>query len=188
MKRVFDIICSFLLLIVLSPVFLLIACAVRFTSSGPAIFRSPRTGYKGAEFIMFKFRTMKNGSGDPKEIIMRGDYRVTQIGKFLRSTHSDELPQLWNVLRGEMSLVGPRPYTPEISATCTLRNKKFHERLKIYPGITGLEQINGRGRAIERGPSFTLALDLIYIKRQNFWFDLLIILKTILVVLKRQGM
>lgn len=187
MKRVFDIICSFLLLIFLSPLFLIIACVVRFTSSGPVIFRSPRTGYKGAEFIMFKFRTMKNGSGNPKEVIMRGDHRITGIGKLLRSTHLDELPQLWNVLRGNMSLVGPRPYPPEISAIRVQKNKKFHKRLKIYPGMTGLEQINGREKAVNRGPRFALALDLVYIKRQGFWFDLSIVLRTILVVLKRQG-
>lgn len=187
MKRVFDIICSFLLLIVLSPIFLLIACAVRFTSPGPILFRPVRTGYKGKNFTILKFRSMRDGSGKLIDFVLKGDSRVTGVGKFIRSTHLDELPQLWNVLRGEMSLVGPRPYGSKDVTKLKKQLRRYDERYNVYPGITGLEQINGREKAVSRGPRFTLALDLVYIKRQNFWLDLYIILRTILVVLKRQG-
>lgn len=186
MKRVFDIICSFLLLIILSPVFLLIACAVYFTSPGPVLFRSVRTGYKGKNFTIFKFRTMKDGSGRPNDFILKGDPRVTTIGKFLRSTHLDELPQLWNVLRGEMSMVGPRPYEAKDVANLRKLLKRYDERFEVYPGITGLVQIKGR-LIKKRGSRMILAVELYYIKRQNFWLDLYIILKTIIVVLKRKG-
>lgn len=130
---------------------------------------------------------MKNGSGKPIDLVLKGDPRITKIGKLLRSTHLDELPQLWNVLRGDMSLVGPRPYGSKDVAKLKKQLRRYDDRYRVYPGITGLEQINGRERAVNRGPRFTLALDLIYIKRQNFWLDLYILYKTILVVLKRQG-
>lgn len=201
-KRLLDVVCAAVLLVVLAPFLALMALAIRLDSSGPAIFRQKRVGKWGEEFTMYKFRSMFanadqgvhrkfatdyiNGNGVHKagaksaQVVYKpnGDKRVTRVGKWLRRTSLDELPQLINVLKGEMSLIGPRPavrYEVE-------QYSKWHlQRLAVLPGLTGLAQISGRsGLTFEK----IVRLDLLYIENRSLVFDLAILLKTIPVVLK----
>jgi lipopolysaccharide/colanic/teichoic acid biosynthesis glycosyltransferase len=187
-KRMFDFCFSIMLLSALSPLFVLIAMLVSLTSSGPAIFRQRRVGYRGAIFTIFKFRSMSDGSGQPTDYISPGDNRITPLGRFLRSTHLDELPQLWNVVRGEMSLVGPRPIPPEWNVRRESEIFGYRRRLDMMPGITGLAQVRGRPkRAVRCEFRKRFLLDLFYIRHQCFLLDLRILLKTFSAMLKRQG-
>jgi lipopolysaccharide/colanic/teichoic acid biosynthesis glycosyltransferase len=205
-KRWIDIICTVVLLVLLSPLMALIALAIRLDSSGSAIFRQKRVGKWGKQFTMFKFRSMHadadeevhrkfasdyiNGNGHKKtenssigddEVYKpNGDKRITRVGQWLRRTSLDELPQLLNVLRGEMSLVGPRPVVPyEVE-----EYSRWHlRRLAVLPGMTGLAQINGRSASpFEK----IVRLDLLYIRRRSLALDMLILWKTIPVVLKAE--
>jgi putative colanic acid biosynthesis UDP-glucose lipid carrier transferase len=187
-KRVFDVCFSSVVLIAFSPLFVLIAVLVRLTSAGPVIFSQRRAGYRGVIFTILKFRSMRNGSEQPGDHISRGDSRVTPLGRFLRSTHLDELPQFWNVVRGEMSLVGPRPHRPELNTKRESEISGYHRRLDVMPGITGLAQLRGRPeRAVRREFRKRFLLDLFYIRHQCFLLDLRILLKTFPAMLKRQG-
>src|SRR5476651_724088 len=145
LKRMVDFIIAAIMFLFLLPLFILIACLVKGSSRGPIIFKQQRTGYKGLEFSLYKFRTMIDGSGKLHDIVLKGDPRITKIGTFLRSTHLDELPQLWNILMGEMSLVGPRPEPVEDVIIKIKENPSyyllFHE---IKPGLTGPVQLRGR--------------------------------------------
>lgn len=190
LKRFFDTIVAALLLIVLSPVFLILALLIRLDSEGGAFVRLRRVGEKDRPFDLFKFRSMvKNAHGmkpsltaynerpDGPLFKMKNDPRITRIGAFLRKTSLDELPQLWNVLRGQMSLVGPRPHEPEEVA----RYEKRHRRLlTLKPGITGLAQISGRS---DLNFEEEFRLDMSYIEQWSMRLDLAIILKTPWVVL-----
>lgn len=174
-KRLFDIFVSLALLLLIWPLLLLIAVLIRLESTGPAIFRQRRAGYKGKPFTLYKFRTMKINvehygvspqSGD--------DTRLTRIGKFLRETSLDELPQLWNVLNGSMSLVGPRPLYERQAEKWNDRQRR---RLDIRPGITGWAQIKGRGEIpIEE----KIELDIYYLENRSLMLDLKIIVYTVL--------
>lgn len=192
-KRIIDIFASIILLILLSPVVLIIAIAIRIDSKGPAIFTQTRVGLGGRLFIIYKFRTMvKNAEQLFKMDIDKdnlgklvfqdkGDARVTRVGAFLRRTSLDELPQLFNVLIGNMTLVGPRP---EIPAVAQYYNEKQKLRLWVKPGITGLAQVSGRGEIeLER----TIEYDLEYIKNYSIWLDIKILFRTVSVVLKGEG-
>ncbi len=187
-KRIFDLCFSSMILIVLSPLLASIALLVYLTSAGPVIFKQRRLGYRGVIFMMFKFRSMKDESGQPADYISPGDNRVTPLGRFLRSTHLDELPQLWNIVRGEMSLVGPRPFLPEWSARRELEIPGYHRRLDVMPGITGLAQLRGRPKIANRCECRKrFLLDIFYGRHQWFFLDLKILLKTFPVMLKLQG-
>ncbi len=193
LKRVVDLLLSVLGLLVLWPLMLAIALAVRLESAGPAIYRSLRVGKKGRTFWCYKFRTMIRDADRLKEDLRplnqrRGpffkiadDPRVTRLGRFLRKYSFDELPQLWNVLSGEMSLVGPRPHPIE---DCSQYSSKDCRRLVVKPGMTGLWQISGR-----RDPSFatSMTLDMAYIEQWSLPLDFLILLQTIPAVLAGQG-
>ncbi len=193
-KRVFDLAAGILGLVVLSPVFLVLALCIKFDSPGPVFYLSKRYGRDGRKFKMFKFRTMQDGAHtmlhqlkDRNEVAgpifkMKDDPRVTRFGKFLRRYSLDELPQLINVFNGTMSLVGPRPFPIEQIERDDLQQLR---RLKVRPGITGLWQIRGRSDI----SSFTKLLrwDLWYINNWSFWLDLKILLNTIPVVLKGRG-
>lgn len=185
-KRLFDLFCSIFLLLVLFPLFLIIAIVIKITSQGPIIFKQQRMGYKGKTFIILKFRTMINNSAKPFDIVLKGDQRITPIGKLLRSTHLDELPQLWNVMKGEMSLVGPRPSTLDFSEKYLKKFPLFKKRFSVRPGITGPSQLFGRLWIINNRQTF-VALDAEYASKQNLFWDLKILFKTIPIVLKRQG-
>lgn len=186
LKRVFDFVISLLLIIALSPILLIIGCLIKISSKGPIIFKQKRLGYKGAPFTIFKFRTLMHDSEFPIRVIP-GDSRITPLGSILRKTHLDELPQLWNVIRGEMSLVGPRPFIEELTEMLEKDAKNFRNRLHIKPGITGPVQIRGRLEVIEGGPNEALRLDIWYIENNNFLLDLKIIAMTLRAILKFQG-
>jgi len=185
-KAAFDIVVGSLALLILSPLLLLIALAIRIDSSGPVLFRQPRLGFNNRLFTCYKFRTMHHGMTDllGDRQATRGDARVTRLGKWLRALSLDELPQLLNVLKGDMSLVGPRPHPPNTKADDKLFGDvvaKYAFRHRVKPGITGWAQVNGwRGetRTVEQIEN-RVACDLAYIENWSIWFDLRIMLLTI---------
>jgi exopolysaccharide biosynthesis polyprenyl glycosylphosphotransferase len=194
-KRTMDVVFSILCLVTLFPIFLLIALAIKLDSSGPVIFRQVRTGLGGRPFSMYKFRTMVanadqikslyshlNESGDPRLFKIRDDPRITRVGRILRRTSLDELPQLINVLAGEMSLIGPRPFFPE-----DLEHYRDHhcERLSVLPGITGLWQVRGRSAVLDFEE--VVRLDREYIRGWSLWLDMKILLLTVPAVIRREG-
>jgi lipopolysaccharide/colanic/teichoic acid biosynthesis glycosyltransferase len=173
-----------------APILGLIALLIRLDSPGPALFKQPRHGFNNRVFDVYKFRSMRNDKADLKaeQQTVAGDARITKIGKFIRKTSIDELPQLLNVLKGEMSLVGPRPHAvgmkTEGKESIELVNEYAH-RHKVKPGMTGWAQING-----SRGPLHNAAdvaervrLDVEYIERSNVMWDVYIMLKTLPVLL-----
>ncbi len=183
-KRLLDITSSCSGLIALSPLFLLVALAIKIDNPGPAFFRQERAGKSGCVFRIFKFRTMVVDEERAKKdaIILEDDPSITRVGKFLRKTSLDELPQLINVFKGEMSLVGPRPTLPEQVENYDMRQM---QRLLVRPGITGWAQVHGRNALTwpER-----IELDIWYVNNRTFWLDMKILLKTIFVVLNKQGL
>lgn len=192
-KRIVDIVFSLILIVITAPLMALAALLVKLDSHGPAIFKQTRVGEGGKPFTVYKVRTMVEEAeqmlpclvdlGTLQEPVYKlyRDPRVTRIGKVLRTTSVDELPQLFNVLKGDMSLVGPRPEADKIVA---LYNENHRKRLQIKPGLTGLQQINCRG---SRSMEERLEYDLHYIANRSFWMDTVILSKTILVVLKCKG-
>lgn len=193
-KRIFDLISSSIALIVLSPIFLIIMVAIKIGSKGPAIFSHKRVGKNGKIIKVYKFRSMVNNAEEviknftpeqkaefEKNFKLEDDPRITKIGKFLRKTSLDELPQLLNIIIGDMSVVGPRPVVEDELERYGIYAKKF---LSVTPGLTGNWQANGRSITTyeER-----VQLDMEYIDNASFWFDIKIILKTVLSVIKGQG-
>jgi len=194
LKRSVDIVVSATALLFLSPLFALIAVAIRLDSSGPALYWQPRRGRLGSTFSIVKFRTMFTGAEQRRSEVLHmnevdgplfkikgKDPRVTRIGSFLRRTSLDELPQLWNVLKGEMSLVGPRPFViyeaDQITGWAT-------RRLDMTPGVTGLWQVLGRNDI----PFEEMTkLDYLYVTNWSLWWDLKILCQTIPVVLGKRG-
>jgi lipopolysaccharide/colanic/teichoic acid biosynthesis glycosyltransferase len=194
-KRMLDLVGAATLLVVLAPLLGLLALLVRLDSPGPSLFHQERVGLGGRTFTMLKFRSMRVDAdqrlhaaytigcicaGRPL-LKLPADPRITRIGRFLRATSLDELPQLWNVLRGDMSLVGPRPALPyEVE----LYDEVLRRRLQLKPGLTGLAQIHSRGKG-------TLAEyvhhDLEYLARRSFWLDLSILVHTVPAVLRGHG-
>lgn len=180
-----DVVISIILMIVLIPVFVLIAVIIKLESMGPIVFKQIRAGMNGNPFFMYKFRSMKEESEAEKDKIIhlnekkgpifkiREDPRITKFGRFLRQTSLDELPQFYNVLIAEMSLVGPRPLPIEEMERCTNRQKK---RLTVKPGITCLWQISGRSMLTFRR---WMTLDLYYVEHRSLLLDLYILAKTI---------
>lgn len=185
-KRVFDIIASLFLLVLLSPLMLFAAILIKTTSEGPVIFSQVRTGVFGRPFTCYKFRTMvKDAETMTGPILAKeNDTRITRAGIFLRKYRIDELPQLLNILKGDMSFVGPRPERPEFVSEFEARIPGYLERFKVRPGATGLAQIYG---FYETSPETKLKYDLIYIYNLSFFLDMLILFKTISVVLTGKG-
>lgn len=180
LKRAIDVVVAALGLIVLSPLFALIAWRVRRDVGSPVLFRQVRPGLHGQPFTMIKFRTMRDAEGPDGQQLSDGE-RLTEFGRFLRRTSLDELPELWNVLRGEMSLVGPRPLLLEYLDLYTPEQARRHE---VRPGITGWAQVNGRN-AISWEEKF--ALDVWYVDNQSFGLDLKVLLATFREVAKSEG-
>lgn len=208
-KRISDIVVSSIMLVLLSPVMLLVAIAVKLTSPGEVLFKQVRVGLNlrrnsadkrsnqadrrkspgyGKPFVLYKFRTMradaeKNGA----QFAQKQDPRITSIGGFLRKSRLDELPQLWNVLRGEMSIVGPRPERPEFIAELEEAIPGYTQRLGMKPGLTGIAQVvNGYDNNIE-GFRRKVEYDMMYLQNCCFWNDVKIMLRTVVVVLTGKG-
>lgn len=177
LKRCFDIVLSSTGIVLISPLLLLLAVLVKVTSKGPVLFSQIRMGLDGKEFKMFKFRSMAIGEANTGGWTVRNDPRVTKLGRFMRSTSLDELPQLFNVLLGDMSLVGPRPERPMYVNEFRQKIPMYMLRHKMKAGMTGWAQINGwRGdTSIER----RIACDLYYIKNWSIWMDVWIIVMTV---------
>jgi lipopolysaccharide/colanic/teichoic acid biosynthesis glycosyltransferase len=180
MKRAFDVVISSALLVALSPLLATIALGVKLSSPGSVLFRQTRVGRGGGLFTLLKFRSMHNWPASSLETWVE-DPRVFGFGRFLREYHLDELPQLWNVLRGEMSLVGPRPTIPEQVALYTERQRR---RLSVRPGITGLAQVSGNN-ALEWPRR--IEVDLEYVGQASTRTDLIILWRTIRTVVQRIG-
>jgi len=198
LKRIFDVIFSLAVIVFGAPLFLLIALLVKLTSRGPAFFSHERIGRGGAHFSCYKFRTMHpNAEERLKDILkhdpelrqewmtnykLKNDPRVTWIGKFLRKTSLDELPQFWNVLKGDLSVVGPRPVTEEeLNQEVGLHAAKF---LTIRPGITGPWQVSGRS---DTSYHDRICFDIHYIRHRSFLWDLYLILLTIPAMITTRG-
>lgn len=180
LKRLFDIMAAACGLLILSPIILIVAWTINRKLGSPVFFRQTRPGLDGKPFGMIKFRTMRDAydaEGNP----LPDSERITPFGRFLRSSSLDELPELWNVLKGDMSIVGPRPLLMEYMEYYTEEEMLRHS---VRPGVTGLAQVTGRNATTwdER-----LRYDVQYVRTQTFWLDLKIILKTIYQVFKREG-
>lgn len=180
MKRVIDFAGALIGLIVLSPVILVVAALIKRRLGGPVLFRQVRPGLGGKPFEMIKFRTMRDAC-DSNGVPLPDSQRMTPFGSFLRSSSLDELPELWNVLKGEMSLVGPRPLLMEY---LPLYNERQYLRHKVRPGVTGWAQINGRNAL---GWPEKFELDVWYVENRSLWLDVKIIALTIKKVVKRDG-
>ena len=179
-KRIFDLIAVILGLIVLSPFILLTALLVGIFLGTPVLFRQKRPGYKGTPFFLYKFRTMTNAS-DPDGNLLSDAQRLTRLGRVLRALSLDEWPELINILRGEMSLVGPRPLLMEYLERYSPTQMRRHD---VYPGLTGWAQVNGRN-AITWQDKFKF--DVWYVDNWSFWLDIKILLMTLWKVFKREG-
>ena len=184
-KRVIDVVCSFVGVLVLSPLFIIIAIIIKTTSKGPVFFSQKRVGKNGKEFDMYKFRSMVVNAEELKEKLaaqnemsgpmfkMKDDPRVTKVGKFIRKTSIDELPQLWNVLKGDMSLVGPRPSLPREVAEF---EEWMYRRLEVKPGLTCYWQVSGRNNIDFED---WMKLDIKYVDERSTWIDIKLIFKTV---------
>jgi len=179
-KRVVDIVGASVGIILLAPVMLAVALLVLLTMGRPVLFRQQRPGLRGKPFTLYKFRTMRDARTASGELLP-DDLRLTTFGKWLRSTSLDELPELFNVLKGEMSLVGPRPLLMEYLPRYSPEQARRHE---VKPGITGWAQVNGRN-ALTWEEKFRM--DVWYVDHWNLWLDMKIVLLTIWKVLKREG-
>ncbi|HRW29007.1 MAG TPA: TIGR03013 family PEP-CTERM/XrtA system glycosyltransferase, partial [Emcibacteraceae bacterium] len=188
-KRLFDVLASATLLIVSMPLLLITAIAVKLSSKGPVFYRQERTGLMGKKFDVLKFRSMtQNAEADGvPQWAQKNDARVTLVGKFIRKTRIDEIPQIFNVLRGDMSFVGPRPERPYFVEQLTQKIPMFDKRHTVKPGITGWAQLNYPYGASEEDSRRKLEYDLYYIKNYSIFLDLLILVQTIRVVLWPDG-
>lgn len=192
-KRIMDIILSIIGIVILIPIYLIIVLAIKLDSKGPTIFKQVRAGKDNVPFKIYKFRTMIVNAEKKRELKInaedienfvfqsKSDNRITKVGEVLRKTSLDEIPQLFNVLIGNMSLVGPRPEIPDV---VKVYPEEYKQRLLVTPGITGLAQISGRGE-IELGK--TVYYDLTYIKNFSVIYDIKILIGTVLSVFKRDG-
>lgn len=179
-KRLFDFLVGLVALLLLSPLLVLLAVLVRVFLGGPILFRQQRTGVNKQSFTILKFRTMTNAT-DANGKLLNDSQRLTRFGNFLRGTSLDELPELWNVLLGEMSLVGPRPLLPRYDTFYTERESR---RFDLLPGITGWAQINGRN---ELAWDDRLECDVHYVENCTMGFDLKILFLTVIKVLRREN-
>jgi lipopolysaccharide/colanic/teichoic acid biosynthesis glycosyltransferase len=180
MKRLLDIVCSSLALLLLSPVIAIVALLVRTRLGSPVFFRQTRPGKDARPFEMIKFRTMRDAHDADGELLSDAQ-RLTRLGRTLRSTSLDELPGLWNVLRGDMSLVGPRPLLMQY---LPLYSEEQARRHLVRPGVTGWAQVNGRN-SLSWDEKF--ALDTWYVDNHNLWVDMKILLLTVWKVVRRDG-
>jgi lipopolysaccharide/colanic/teichoic acid biosynthesis glycosyltransferase len=184
-KGAVDALAALLLMVLFAPLIVLSALLIKLTSRGPTLYTQVRLGKNGRPFTMYKIRTMVHNceSLTGAQWSLPGDSRITLMGKFLRRTHMDELPQLWNVLRGDMSLVGPRPERPEFFPGLEEAFPQYRERLAVPPGLTGLAQVQLPPDSNLESVRRKLACDFLYIRRLNLWLDVRILIGTALKVL-----
>ncbi len=189
LKRYADVMVSLLLLLLSSPVLAITAALIRLGDGGPVLYRQKRTGLRGKSFEVIKLRTMVPDAEEVGEAIWSGlnDGRITPVGQWLRRTRLDELPQLINVLRGEMSLIGPRPERPELETDLEQLIPNYRLRHWIRPGLSGWAQVNMPYTSTVEDAELKLSYDLFYLRNSSVWLDLLILFKTIKIVLKAAG-
>lgn len=177
-KRVFDVLFSVVLLILLSPIFFIVAIAIKLDSKGPVIFKQMRSGKNGVPFKLYKFRSM---SANNDVYNSSEEDQITRVGNVIRKLSLDELPQIINILKGDMSFIGPRPWILEYAENF---NKHQMRRLDVLPGITGLAQCSGRNNLTIKE---RINIDVQYVRNVSFKMDVLIVFKTIKCILKREG-
>lgn len=177
-KRFWDIIFGLMGLIISIPFIFVFGIIIKLTSKGPIFFKQERVGYMGKNFDVIKLRSMRNDAEAKTGAVwaQKNDPRVTAVGRFMRKTRIDELPQFWNVLKGDMSMIGPRPERPELTEKFYKQWPEFPQRLRIIPGITGYAQVNG---GYDISPEEKCHLDNYYIENYSFTFDIKIALETI---------
>mgnify|MGYP000908916128 CR=1 FL=1 len=189
LRRAFDLVAATLLLVLSAPVAMLAALAIRIEDQGPVLFRQTRVGYRGTPFLLVKFRSMHvdaEADGVPRWA-EENDPRVTRVGRIIRLTRVDELPQLWNVLRGEMSLIGPRPERPAFVERLSRELPGYRLRHAVKPGVTGLAQVCAGYAASLDAAARKLDYDLHYVANRSLRLDLRILAATVWVVLTAQG-
>jgi len=187
-KRALDIVVAICLGLLVLPLIPLIALAIRFESAGPILYSQTRVGLGGQLFRLYKFRSMRqDAERDGAKWAQAGDPRVTRVGRFMRLTRIDELPQLWNVLKGEMTLVGPRPERPEFTTMLERELPDYAKRYAIKPGLTGWAQVRYRYTSSVQDTARKLEYDLYYLKHASVALDLRILLETVRVVLRKAG-
>jgi exopolysaccharide biosynthesis polyprenyl glycosylphosphotransferase len=186
LKTVFDRLVASLLLVVSLPILSVAAALIAATSPGPIFYRQQRVGKGGGEFTLHKLRTMVDGAEAETGPVLasHADQRVTPVGRLLRDSRIDEIPQLWNVLNGTMSLVGPRPERPKFAQEFLRTVPGYAERFQVKPGLTGLAQVNGE---YHTSPEYKLKYDLAYMYNYSVWLDIRILSDTIKVMLTRRG-
>ena len=188
LKRVEDVFCSVLGIIVMAPLMLIVSFLIKVDSQGPALYKQTRVGLRGGSYILWKFRSMRQDSeGGKAQWAQLGDHRVTRIGRWLRLMRIDELPQLFNVLKGEMSLVGPRPERPLFVKELRKKIPYYDLRHSIRPGLTGWAQIRFNYAASVEDSHMKLQYDLYYVKHLSILFDLSILIRTIRVIILGSG-
>jgi sugar transferase (PEP-CTERM system associated) len=188
-KRTLDLVCAVIGLILASPLLLLTAALVKLSSPGPALYHQKRVGQHGREFTVHKFRSMRQDAeaGTGAVWATAGDSRVTPVGRFIRRTRLDEIPQLWNVLVGDMSMVGPRPERPEFVGKLTEQIPFYGLRHSVRPGVTGWAQVRYTYGASVEDAMEKLQFDLFYIKKMTIAFDLFVLMSTVKTVILRRG-
>jgi len=184
-KRILDVVLTLMGLVVAIPLMIVIGIVIKLESKGPVFYCQERVGKNGKVYTLYKLRSMyENAEENGAQWAEKDDPRVTRVGRFIRKTRLDELPQLFNVLKGDMSLVGPRPERPVFTYQFNEQIPGFINRLQVKPGLTGLAQVNG---GYELGPAEKLEYDLYYIENRSLWMDIIIIFKTIKIVLTGKG-
>lgn len=186
LKRIFDIILALIGMIVLAIAIIVFGPIIKLTSPGPIFYSQKRVGYMGKPIMIHKFRSMRNDAEKKTGAVWakKNDPRITPIGRFMRKTRVDELPQFWNILVGDMSLVGPRPERPQLTEEFYEKWPEFPQRLRIIPGLTGWAQING---GYELKPNEKAKYDNYYINNYSLWFDIKILFGTIKIIFTGDG-
>lgn len=189
LKYAFDFWLGCLLLVIFSPLILMLFVAVRLTSSGPGFYRQERVGLNGKTFLLVKLRSMKRDAEKPGQAVWacRKDPRVTWLGQVLRTLHLDELPQLWNVVQGDMSLIGPRPERPQFCEKLAQQIDGYYDRVAVKPGVTGLSQINLPPDTSILDARRKQIIDLLYIRQTNAWLEIRILAATALRMIGVRG-
>lgn len=184
-KRIFDVVVSAILLILLSPLCLVIAILIKHEDKGAIFYKQPRITKNGKEFMIYKFRSMcENAEQDGPRLAQKEDIRITKVGKVIRNLHFDEIPQLWNVLKGDMSLVGPRPERQIFIDEYTEVLPEFESRLKVKAGVTGYAQVYGKYNS---NPYDKLKMDLIYITHYSIFLDIRLLIQTVRILFQKES-